>query len=492
MPHFTGRRRELELLETELDGVRRSSAGAFLWLRGRRRVGKSRLVEQFLHAASPPSVFYRAPRRDPSEALRRFSAAVAGSTLASAELFASGLAPDTWVTALRLAAQGATRAHPAVIVIDELPYLLERDNGADADLQEAWDRHLQHLPVMLVAIGSDMSTMDALTDYGHSLHGRPTRELVVAPFTPAEVAAQLELSATAAFDAYVVGGGFPALTTAWRRSWDRRRFLEHAFADSYTQFVVNGERILEAELADHLQARQVIEAIGAGERTFSAIRDASGVHSAASLANALKLLTDVKRMVGEQHAYAAPPSRKNKRYSVADPYLRFWLRFVGPAIDEIDRGRGDLALARIEGAWSAYRGKAIEPIVRDAIERLLPDTRFGETRYVGGYWTRNNDVEVDLVGADSPDPRSVSFVGSVKWRERSRFDQSDTRDLVRKRARVPGAEDALLVGVSRSGFAPASGLDVELTPDDLLAAWAERGQVARPTGQLTPVPPSPQ
>jgi AAA+ ATPase superfamily predicted ATPase len=475
MTGFVGRQHELDALGRELAGVRDSGSGAFLWMRGRRRVGKSRLVEQFLLDTRAPSAFFRSPRREPAETLRRFAATVAQSSLASAPLFADGLVPDSWVSALRLAAQGATSADPAVIVIDELPYLLERDNGADADLQEAWDRDLQHLPVMLIAIGSDVTMMESLVDYGHALHGRPTRHMVVAPFSPAEVAQLTEMDAAAAFDAYLVVGGFPTLATMWRKSWDRRRFLEEALADSHTYFVVNGERILDNELPYHPQGRQVLEAIGAGERTFSTLRDASGVFSAKSLTNALKLLVDEKRIVAESSPCSVPAPKKSKRYSIADPHLRFWLRFVGPGIDEIDRGRGDLVRARIERAWPAYRGKAIEDLVRRSIERMLPDARFGSARYVGGYWTRNNDVEVDLIGADSPDPSSVAFVGSVKWRERARFGPRDTRELIRLRSAVPGAEDALLIGVSRSGFTADAGLDVALTPADLIAAWRPAG-----------------
>jgi len=468
---FTGRHDELDLLASELGRVRESGSGAFLWIRGRRRVGKSRLVEQFLLDSRARSVFFRSPRRGPAEALRRFSTAVAQSSLPSAPLFEDGLVVDTWVTALKLAAQGATKTDPAVIVIDELPYLLERDNGADADLQEAWDRYLQHMPVMLVAIGSDVAMMEALVDYGHALYGRPTREMVVDPFSPAEVAELTGMDAAAALDAYLIIGGFPTLATMWRKSWDRRRFLEEALTDSHTQFVVNGERILETELPYSPQGREVLEAIGAGERTFTTLRDASGVFSATSLTNALKLLVAEKRIVAEASPCAVPAPKKSKRYSIADPHLRFWLRFVGPGIDEIDRGRGDLVIDRIEQAWGAYRGKAIEDLVRRSVERLLPDSRFGAARHVGGYWTRSNDVEVDLIGADSAEPRSIAFVGSIKWRERTRFTAADSRALSQQRAAVPGAENALLVAVSRSGFAVDAGLDVALTPADLLEAW---------------------
>ncbi|NLT05991.1 MAG: AAA family ATPase [Solirubrobacterales bacterium] len=467
---FVGRTRELHALEDELAKVRRTGSGSFVWLTGRRRVGKSTLVERFLETADAPSAFFRAPRRGPDEALRRFASTLAESSLSVAPAVGEGLAPDSWVAALRLAAQGATKSRPAILVIDELPYLIEQDPGFDADLQEAWDRHLQGAPVLLIAVGSDAAMMAALLDAGHALHGRPTRELPVHPFSPAELAELTGMGPAAALDAYMVVGGFPTLATTWRDGWSRPRYLAAALADSYTHFVVNGERILGGELAGHEQARLVLEAVGHGERTYTAIRSASGVTSDTSLSNALKLL-DLKRLLASASPYAAPPSRKSRRYTVADPYLRFWLRFVGGSIDELDRGRSDLVLDRVERGWPAYRGRAIEPLARAAVERLLPDPRFGAARYVGGFWTRSNDVEVDLVGADAPDPRAVAFVGSIKWRERKRFDRSDTRELVRQRAAVPGAEDALLVGVSRAGFARDHGLDVALTPADLLDAW---------------------
>jgi uncharacterized protein len=146
---------------------------------------------------------------------------------------------------------------------------------------------------------------------------------------------------------------------------------------------------------------------------------------------------------------------------------------VTPGIDEIDRGRGALVVDRIERDWATFRGAAIEPVVRQSLERLLPDPRFGDARFVGAYWTRSNDPEVDLVGAGELDPKhSVAFVGSIKWRQNTPFTRRDTESLIEQRAKVPGAQDARLIGVSPSGFS-ASALDVELGAEDLLLAWPD-------------------
>ena len=93
---------------------------------------------------------------------------------------------------------------------------------------------------------------------------------------------------------------------------------------------------------------------------------------------------------------------------------------------EIERRRGDITLGRIRSGWGAYRGRAIEPLVREALARLLPDDQLPAAPIVGGYWTRTNEVEIDLVGADrSPVATTLLFAGSIKWHDRTPFDRHD-------------------------------------------------------------------
>ena len=85
---------------------------------------------------------------------------------------------------------------------------------------------------------------------------------------------------------------------------------------------------------------------------------------------------------------------------------------------------------------------------------MLPEERFGDAQYVGGYWTRKGDVEVDLVGAEKKVcPRRVAFVGSIKWQESTPFGGRDLGRIAAQLDEVPGTdEDTVLVGVSREGF----------------------------------------
>ncbi len=328
------------------------------------------------------------------------------------------------------------------------------------------------MPVVLVLVGSDVSMMAALTEYGRPLYRRQT-ELVVHPLTPAETADLLGLDPADALDAYLVVGGLPLIVQRWRKGTTLWRFLARELNDPTSPLIVSGERTLAAEFPTEAQARAVLGVIGAGERTFTAIAQRAGIPHP-SLTRSLEVLVGGKRVAAATRPLSARPSRET-RYSVADPYLRFWLRFVRHGLESIERGRGDLVLADVREAWPTYRGRAIEPPVREAIERLLPDPRCGDARFVGGYWTRTSDVEVDLIGAgERVTPPHIAFIGSIKWRERVAFDRQDLAALVDQRGKVPGADArTLIMAVSRSGVT-AGGVDIALGPEELLGAWRPR------------------
>lgn len=470
METFVGREEQLNSLTAELEQVRTGGAkpGRALAIRGRRQVGKSTLVEEFIGRTGVPSVFYVASRQSAAREFELFGEAIAASDAPAAEIARSG-SLGSWDAALALLARDATAASPLVLVIDELPYLIESEPAIEGTLQKAWDRLLSKAHVLLVLVGSDLSMMEALGEHGRPLYGR-LRELVVPPLTPAELGELLGLDAPAALDAYLVIGGFPRLASLPRSREGIWRFLSRELADPTSPLAVIGERSVNAELPGEMQERRVLAAIGAGERAYSTIERRSGVEHT-SLVRSLKALQE-KRMVLRQTPCSSRGRGSPPRYLVADPYLRFWLRFIGPNLELIERGRGDLVVERIRASWDSYRGRAIEPLVRSAIERRLPDPDFGEALFVGGYWTRDGRVEVDLVGGRELDRGgTIDFVGSVKWRERQPFDRRDLAALIAARPQVPGAGEATrLVGVSRSGFATHE-LDVELGPEELIAAW---------------------
>ena len=247
--------------------------------------------------------------------------------------------------------------------------------------------------------------------------------------------------------------------------WD---YLASALSSSTSALVVSGERMLAAEFPDLTQARVVLTAIGSGETTFANIAQrAGGLHSTA-LTRALTTLRD-KRIVTMDQPLSTSHS-KVPRYRVTDPYLRFWLAFIGPALAEIERGAHARVLARLQTCWPSWSSRAIEPVLRFGVERMGDSGPAGTTGVVGAYWTRTNNPEIDLVIADTQPAKRLLGVGSIKWHETEPFGQGDLAELIVHHSQLPGADDSTsLIAISRTGVS-VSGVTA-VSPQDIIDAW---------------------
>jgi AAA+ ATPase superfamily predicted ATPase len=462
---FIGRERELASLGRFFARVGTGDRpGRAILLRGRRRVGKSRLAEEFIARSGVPSFFYTAAQESLAEQLDRFTEDAAASDLPGAALFTE-LTTTTWDSALRLLAQAIPQDSPSIIVIDELPFMIAQDPYLEGKLQRLFDREFSRRPVLLILIGSDLSIMEAINQYDRPFYMRAS-EMVVNPLTPGDVAERLSLPAAEAIDAYLITGGLPMILDEWPVGATVWEYLDDALLDSTAALIVSGERAMAAEFPPEAQARVLLKAIGSGQRTFSSIVRASGGMPPTSVKRALQILLD-KRMVTTELPVSTKPS-KETRYHISDTHLRFWLSFVEPGTAEIDRGRGDLTLRRLKRSWSAWRGTAVEPVIRESLRRMDFQE---ETGAIGGYWTRTNDPEIDLVGADrEPIARRITMLGSIKWLESRPFDQHDLSELIVHRSKMPGADTSTpLYVVSRSGCS-AQGV-THITPEELLDVW---------------------
>jgi len=477
MAGFVGRDRELAALDRHLDWVRDGRGdqqGRALLLRGRRRVGKSRLADVFCERSGAPYLIHQATRGEAPERERaRFLAALRDSSLPGRELADGVETVSSWDAALRLLAAALPDDRPSIVVLDELPWLIEADPVAEGALQTVWDRVLSRKPVLLVLIGSDLAMMEQLSTYGRPFHQRGV-EMVLAGLTPYEVMGMTGLPAADAFDAFLVTGGLPLICQEWREGESRREFLRRTLDDPTSPLFVSGERSLAAEFPAELQARHVLSVIGTGERTFTSIAAKAGTADRAlapgSLTPVLRNLTE-RRLVAVDTPLSTRPGDRDRRYRVADPYLRFWLAFLERGVAEAERGRGGRLAETIERGWTSWRGRAIEPVIREALARLLPDDQWPGAYEVGGWWPRTNNPEVDLVGAARSPARSIGFVGSVKWLENAPFGAREFAALARDALAVPGTDDRTgLVAVSRTGVV-VDGLDAVYGPEELVGAF---------------------
>lgn len=482
MSGFVGRKSELALLRKRLDRVTQSGSGVAVAIRGRRQVGKSRLVQEFCDVAGVRYFYFTATKGASAvESVASFVGELKASPLPVDPELVSGAGSGSWPDAFRILAS-VLPAEPVVVVLDEVPWLAEQDELFDGALQTAWDRLLSTKPVLLLLLGSDIHMMERLTAYDRPFFGRAD-QLALGPLNPAETAEAVGLADADAIDAHLVSGGLPGILRAWPHGMPALEFIRTECADPASPLFGVPEATLMAEFPVPDVARRVLEAVGGGDRTHANIAADAGSRSGALPSGTLSPL--LGRLVEQKQVLAldqplSTHAGKPGLYRVADSNLRLYLAALRSAAEQVRRGRPEAAYALVERRWSTWRGRAVEPLVRESLllaasSGALP---WPDVEAVGGWWNRRFDPEVDLVGADrAPVAGRLYFVGSVKWLA-GPFEHRDLAALHRAAAEVPGyvESEVKLVVASLSGTVEGLGLDhargdVVWRPADVVTAW---------------------
>jgi hypothetical protein len=434
-----------------------------------------------------PYLFFAATKgASPVESVSTFLAELKESPLPGNPDLVPESPGGSWPDAFRILASVIADS-PAVVVLDEIPWLAEQDDTFDGSLQTAWDRLLVHKGVLLLMLGSDIHMMERLTAYDRPFFGRADN-MVLGPLNPAETGQAVGLDAADAIDAHLISGGLPGIIRSWPHGTPPLAFLEQECADPASTVFSVPESALLAEFPSPDLTRRVLEAIGGGDRTHANIAATAGSRQGAlpsgSLSPLLRRLAYEKRVLAVDEPLSTRPD-KPALYRVADSNLRLYLAVGRHAHELARRGRPESAVQLVCRRWPTWRGRVVEPLVRQSLELagasgVLPWPDEPDQLVVGGWWNRQFNPEVDLVGADrGPVARRVYFAGSVKWTGVP-FDDHDRAELMRGAVQVPGFSpgDSGLVVVSLSGLTNGrSHANVDLAWDahDVLASW-------RPTG----------
>lgn len=478
MGEFWGRSHELDALQRDLDEVRRTGRGRMLAIRGRRQSGKSRLLAEFVERAGVPHLFTTAIKNaNPTVQLAATMDDLAAARTPLPHKDAAFAAPASSWTDLFARLPLALGDQPAVIVLDEFPWAVETDRTLEGVLQNAWDRALESLPLLVVLVGSDLAMMERLTEHDRPLYGRAV-ERTIRTLSPAGVAEACgaDRAPVDLLDVYLATGGYPRLVTEAVRFRSAKGFVHAQLGDDSSPLVVVGQRVLSSEFRDAESTRTVLEAIGSiqvGPATFSAAVGHLGGDDRTAGTQVTRALEPLqaKGLVTIDVPVGAGPRSRLRRYRITDPYLRFWFRFCAPELAHIERGRVDLARDRYDRDYTSWRGRSIEPVVHDAVDRLAadPGSPFSGADTIGAWWDRTNDHEYDLVAAGGGS--EVHWIGSIKWRSGRPMRSGELATLAEARAVIPHAHAARTVAVCPIGAEADAGFDAVLTAADILAAF---------------------
>jgi AAA+ ATPase superfamily predicted ATPase len=373
-PNFIGRQRETRFLE-ELYASRKPE---LFVLYGRRRVGKTELLQQFCRERR--AVYFLAAQVRERDNLRAFRDALAeslGDALAASVEF-----PD-WSAALNFAAE-RSRDERLVVVLDEFPYLCEASKGLPSELQRFWDTRGKKSNLVLVLCGSQISFMEKEVLAERSpLFGRRTAQRKLEPLAPEDTLAFFpRWEVRDRVLAFAILGGMPAYL---RRFDDQHTLYENILRECLRPegyLFDEVQFLLRSELTNPATYNSLLSAIARGEEKVGDIALSVGVDST----HANKYLSTLRELslVEREVPLTDPDPLRSRRgtYRVADRFLAFHFRHIQPHVGLIHAGRGGRVLeefiepdldrlydeARLEFILSHMRGHAAEVIGEELVE----------------------------------------------------------------------------------------------------------------------------
>lgn len=394
MSVFINRERELKALEKRL----KSQKAEFLILYGRRRVGKSTLIDEFI--SKHKGIKLCAREESKKLQLRKFKDELA-------EFFNDEILKkmefNDWDAFLEYINKKAKRR--IIIAIDEFPYLVKEDKSLPSVLQEYWDKKLKYTKIFLILCGSSISMMESLMGHRSPLYGRRTAQLLLTSFSFLDIIKYLK-DISKGIEFYSVFGGTPAYILEADPKKDILQNIIEKILSVDSFLYKDAEFILRQEISEPRYYFSILLSLAKGNNKIGLICNDTGLSK--SIVNKyLSVLIDlklVKRIVPVTEDYKS----KKGRYYLSDNFFDFWFRFIYPFTDKIESGNLKPVVEYIRGNLSKYIGKHFEDVV---IEILSKKRVFNFTK-IGKWWHRNKEIDVLALDED----KSKIFLGECKWR----------------------------------------------------------------------------
>lgn len=401
--------REKEILDLEKEYAR---DGGFVVIYGRRRIGKTTLIKQFIK--SKTAFYFLATKEVESQSMKRFAGVIARTTGNSVMQKA---AFSDWLDLFQAVADYKPN-EKKVLVIDEFPYLVKVNDSFPSILQNAWDEILKDSNVMLILCGSLISMMKKhALSYESPLYGRRTAQMRIAPLPFTTVYENQKLSFEEAAEQYSITGGVP-------------KYMEF-FSDGQPLYEQIKENVLSKNgflyeepnflLTDEVQVPtnyfSIIKVIADGNHKLGTIAGILGLETSA-LTPYLKTLSELG-FIEKQVPVTEKNAEKTRKglYFISDNFLRFWFRYVYPYKGELEIDNMQISLDELDKDFKEkFVAFAYKDICKEIFARLCSDKAIDFTpSKIGSYWLndKSGNTQIDVMAVDTVNKRL--FAGECKY-----------------------------------------------------------------------------
>lgn len=401
---FAGRKKELKKLES----MYAASDFQFAVLYGRRRVGKTTLIAEFIK--NKQAISYISIEGTMKENLDGLSHAVMRWRGIDAVY---GDFETLFQDIDRI-----SKKERLIFAIDEYPYLAASYPGISSVIQKHIDSCWKDSRLFLILCGSSVSFMEnQVLGYKSPLYGRRTAQFKIRPFTFFEAREMLGgFAPEEQAILYGMTGGVPEYLSRIGNHMSVDENLISLFFDDNGTLFEEPVNLLKQEMREPASYHSVIAAIAGGASKLNEISVKTGLESSAC-SNFMTSLIQIGIVEKERPVTEKESSRKTI-YRLQDSMFLFWYRFVRPNTTAIAMGTGEFLYTEyIKPQINSFMGNIFEDICRQYLYR--PDVYqslpffFGK---LGRWWGTNaakkREEEIDIVALGE----DKMLFGECKWR----------------------------------------------------------------------------
>ncbi len=436
---FYDRKEELTLLEDRYSNL---SSGEMIVLYGRRRVGKTELVKQFLKKIKNHFYFY-------VEVTQR-KGILDSLSKSVKEQFNENKPFNNFYEFLDYIGNKSEK-ESFVLVIDEFQRFLEIAPEFITNIQNAWDSKLKNRKILILLLGSSIGMIQKIMNSkAGALYGR-AQKIKISPFRYSDFRLMFkELNEDEKVLTYSVFGGTPDYL-------DKFKKVQGNFYDKIFELILKKRAILLEEPKNlleyenvriHAKYNSILQAISSGKETLKEIEDFTKI-SASTMPAYITRLDELLDLVGRKDPVLG--KERLGRYCIKDNFFKFWYKFIFPNQTPLNLGNTKLVSDLIKENLNAYVGRIFEEIVKEFLisynTREIKNLKLNFEN-IGSWWDRNNN-EIDILAYNLKEKNFL--LGEVKWTNKP-LDIDVVEELERKSRYIHYSGTYRFLFVSKNGF----------------------------------------
>lgn len=353
---FIGRVSELQ----SLNKIYQSPEGKLVVIYGRRRIGKSRLIEQFI-LEKKHLRFEGLEQGRTQIQINNFTADLAqqlnDSLLAQVKI-------STWLPILDyLTTFFANNREKCILFLDEFQWLCVNQSKLVSLIKKYWDLYWSKQGVMLILCGSVSSFMTKRVISSKALYGRINLEICLQPLNPVESFQLLDgkRSPDEVLHYILLLGGIPKYLKEIdaNKSFDQN--INELFFTQNSILSNDYERIFYSQFKEYTLYEQIVHFLKEFPKSLEEVAKKIRIVSGGGVKSYLKNLEKALFVTG-YIPYDKTPTSKLIKYKLTDEYLRFYFKYVEPHRQIIGENRNtrDLFTQLVKPVWSVWLGFCFE------------------------------------------------------------------------------------------------------------------------------------